>query len=280
MSEAKWLTDATTNRKLGFLGGKAGARKFCLFALACCRRVWRFLPDASRRAVEVGERCVEGAASREEREAAYEAATKARADAEAEAVQAQAARAAEEGSVPDPTDAVTPRGCAALAAAAAIQAAKHYLNESEARTGGPANPASNVTYLAFHAAGTAVDNGREAVMYEAQEQAAAAGADYTDEADEAVCNEEDRRQGILLHDVFGNPFRPAPLDPSWLAWKGGVIRKLAQAIYDDRAFARLPVLADALEDAGCTDAAILGHCRGPGEHVRGCWVVDLLLGKS
>ncbi len=55
---------------------------------------------------------------------------------------------------------------------------------------------------------------------------------------------------------------------------------LARSIYDDRAFDRLPVLADALEDAGCTDAAILDHCRGPGPHVRGCWVVDLILGKS
>ena len=70
------------------------------------------------------------------------------------------------------------------------------------------------------------------------------------------------------------------LDPSWLAWNDGAIRKMAQAIYDARAFDRLPLLADALEDAGCTDAAILSHCREPGEHVRGCWVVDLLLGKS
>jgi hypothetical protein len=56
--------------------------------------------------------------------------------------------------------------------------------------------------------------------------------------------------------------------------------KLAAAIYAERAFDRLPVLADALEDAGCTDAEILGHCRAGGEHVRGCWVVDLVLGKG
>ena len=55
---------------------------------------------------------------------------------------------------------------------------------------------------------------------------------------------------------------------------------MAQSIYDARAFDRLPLLADALEDAGCADADILSHCRTPGEHVRGCWVVDLLLGKS
>ena len=55
---------------------------------------------------------------------------------------------------------------------------------------------------------------------------------------------------------------------------------LAQAIYEERRFGDLPVLADALEEAGCTDADILSHCRGPGPHVRGCWVVDLLLGKQ
>jgi hypothetical protein len=55
---------------------------------------------------------------------------------------------------------------------------------------------------------------------------------------------------------------------------------LAQAIYEDRAFDRLPVLADALEDAGCTNSDLLGHLRGPGPHARGCWVLDLLLGKE
>ena len=80
----------------------------------------------------------------------------------------------------------------------------------------------------------------------------------------------------LLREAFGNPFRPRRQDPAWLAWNDGAIRKMAQTIYDDRAFDRLPLLADALEDAGCTDADILSHCRTPGDHVRGCWVVDLV----
>ncbi len=63
-------------------------------------------------------------------------------------------------------------------------------------------------------------------------------------------------------------------------WNDATIPKVAQAIYDDRAFDRLPILADALEDAGCDNADLLTHCRSGGEHVRGCWVVDLLLGKS
>ena len=84
----------------------------------------------------------------------------------------------------------------------------------------------------------------------------------------------------LLRDIFGNPFRPASINPSWLTWNDGAIGKIAEGIYDKRAFDRVPILADALEEAGCTDASILPHCRQPGEHARGCWVIDMLLGKS
>jgi hypothetical protein len=88
-------------------------------------------------------------------------------------------------------------------------------------------------------------------------------------------------QRWLFHELSGPClFRPVPIDRSCLAWNGGAVRKMAQRIYDDRRFADLPVLADALEDADCGDAAILAHCRGPGEHVRGCWVVDLLTGRQ
>ncbi len=84
----------------------------------------------------------------------------------------------------------------------------------------------------------------------------------------------------LLQDIFGNPFHKPSLDPAWLAWDNGLVRKLAQAIYDERAFERLPILADALEDAGCADADLLNHCRQPGMHVRGCWVIDLLTERA
>jgi hypothetical protein len=95
---------------------------------------------------------------------------------------------------------------------------------------------------------------------------------------------------VLLRDIFGNPFRPLPPRKgqrswqkklgAWLAWKDGTVAKPAQGIYEARAFDHLPVLADALEEAGCTDAALLGHLRGPGPHVRGCHGVDLLLGRG
>jgi hypothetical protein len=84
-------------------------------------------------------------------------------------------------------------------------------------------------------------------------------------------------QSDLLRDLFGNPFRPATVNPRWLT---STVTAFARTIYEDRAFDRMPQLADALERAGCTNADILAHCRQPGEHVRGCWVVDLILGKE
>jgi hypothetical protein len=93
-------------------------------------------------------------------------------------------------------------------------------------------------------------------------------------------SDELEAQASLLRDIFGTSLRAVVIDPTWLTWRGHTIPKLAQAIYDECAFDRLPILADALEDAGCDNADILNHCRQPGEHVRGCWVVDALLGKS
>jgi hypothetical protein len=84
----------------------------------------------------------------------------------------------------------------------------------------------------------------------------------------------------VLRCLFGNPFQPVTLAPQILWWSGGTVLKVAQTVYSERRFQDLPVLADALEEAGCTNAAILQHCRGPRPHFRGCWVVDLILGKS
>lgn len=84
----------------------------------------------------------------------------------------------------------------------------------------------------------------------------------------------------LLHDQFGNPFSPACLDPDWLMWENGTVVKLAQMIHDNQLFGDMPVLADALEDAGCLEEEILEHLRETREHGLGCWVVDEILGKS
>jgi hypothetical protein len=84
----------------------------------------------------------------------------------------------------------------------------------------------------------------------------------------------------LLREIAGNPFRPAKTFPGVLAWQDSTVVRMAQALYEERHFNDMPVLADALEDAGCDNADILNHCRGGGEHVRGCWVIDLLTGRT
>jgi len=86
-----------------------------------------------------------------------------------------------------------------------------------------------------------------------------------------------RSQCDLLRCVLGNPFRPVTAEARWLT---STAVGLAQTIYVERAFDRLPILADALEEAGCDDPDVLSHLRGDGPHVRGCWVVDLVLGKG
>jgi hypothetical protein len=81
----------------------------------------------------------------------------------------------------------------------------------------------------------------------------------------------------LLRDLFGNPFRPVVLSPSW---RTSTLVTLPETIHDERAFDRLPILADALEEGGCGSLELLAHSRSPRRHARGCWVVDLVLGKG
>jgi hypothetical protein len=84
-------------------------------------------------------------------------------------------------------------------------------------------------------------------------------------------------QARLLRDIFGNPFRPVPFSPSWHT---DTAVSLTRQMYESRDFSAMPILADALQDAGCDSEDILSHGRGPGPHVRGCWVVDAVLGKE
>jgi len=111
-----------------------------------------------------------------------------------------------------------------------------------------------------------------------------ASADYTEKRWEIARDGEDAAQSILLRDIFGNPLRPVSINPHWLT---PAVLSIAQAAYDNCNLpsgtldnARLAVLGDALEDAGCDNQNILNHLRQPGEHVRGCWCVDAILGKQ
>jgi len=84
--------------------------------------------------------------------------------------------------------------------------------------------------------------------------------------------------GGIDRDSFGGPARQPVIDPAWRDWQGGLIPHLARRIREEGRSEEMPVLADALEDAGCRDGPLLRHCRSGGLHVRGCWVLDALAG--
>jgi hypothetical protein len=124
---------------------------------------------------------------------------------------------------------------------------------------------------------------KQAVVVACLAQASAIGAamHFTDHCWRRKNVPEMKKLCQFFREIFGNPFRPVTIERDWLQYNDGVVVKLSQAAYEQRDFDNLPILADALEEAGCTDQDILGHCRQQEAiHVRGCFVVDLLLGKE
>jgi hypothetical protein len=147
--------------------------------------------------------------------------------------------------------------------------AEGYVTEAETEAAYATWGAACHEEAAIGAAKSTSDSAAQALSYEGQEAT------------------EQESQCRLLREIFGNPFRPVALAPTVLAWNDSTVARLAEAAYDQRHLpagtldnGRLVVLADALEEACCTDADILDHLRGPGPHVRGCWPVDLCLGKT
>ncbi len=250
----------------GFFDRRTSDRKLRLFACACCRRLWRFMDDAhckkivevsqwlgcgeslldlpldsSWKAVELAELAADEPVEPEKLRVASEAA-----DAFHVPPQ-QYAACYDPGMGPFDTE---------LMASGHTAYAAYYACDSDA-----ACAVSGVVWETAYAV---------AYLRTTEPRQTKAGGDTTERA--AHC--------ALLREIIGNPFRRITIAPAILSWHDATIPKVAQAIYDDRSFDRLPILADALEDAGCTNADILNHLRGPGPHVRGCWVVDLLLGKE
>jgi hypothetical protein len=251
MTEAEWLACAYPEPMLRFLRGKISDRKVRLFAAACCRHVWPSLTDQrSWQAVLTAEQYADGLAT-------ADALDGARADAEAAYHAAYEAFPAEDPRVRILEETEQSAWDAAVAAPlAAVQCAQ---------------PIRGVSY--------AVDLSWSCVAAAAWAALAADPGAW----DRAVRSEY-AGQAVLLRCVSGSPFRPAA---SELAWRTPALRDSAQAVYDERSLpegtldnTHLAALADALEGAGCTDAYIPTHCRGAGPHIRGCWVVDLLLGKT
>jgi hypothetical protein len=243
MTESEWLTGIDPNPMLKFLQyRRVSERKRRLFAASCCRRVWHLLLDErSRQAVEFAECCDDWSAVDRQRVGMCEAAFQAARD---------------------------------------LSARYRQLTDGDISSSHPLYREAWMYLRAANAATLTVhDNAWDSAVAASDWAAVATGLEMGGDADRYHRDGQAERQhqAGIVRDIFGNPFRPVTVDPSWLT---ADVRLLAAGIYEEKAFDRMPILADALQDAGCTNDDILSHCRSEGPHVRGCWVVDLVLGKQ
>jgi hypothetical protein len=263
LTEDQWLNGSSHYSLLRYLQQHrritkvpGGRRQLCLFKIACCRLVWdQIVDERSRHAVEVCERHIDGKARRTELAAAQSAAIEA--DEEAQQKFYAAFR-----QVDGSRDVVT------------------YLNHcatSAARWTAEAGLRSHVLSIVTIST-TQLQASRNPDWSWGQPPEKAAKT----EAVAKKASESLKGESILadlVRCIFGNPFQPAAIDEARLHGEGSTVKRMASAIYEDRAFDRLPILSDLLEEAGCTERAILNHCRDGKSHARGCWVVDALVQK-
>jgi hypothetical protein len=259
MTEAEWLAsndvsamyvflrDTTTLFRTRWAGYRAvprfafSERKSRLFAVACCRRILHLMPtDEARDCVQAAELYADGLITKDQLNGAVDASMR---SCEQDWRRRRAAR------VPSSRHTFE-RG--------ALDALDRVHRGESVRAG---------------VARAVAETWAFAAMFAAHEE-------YTAEKLHSLQASEAARQADLLRDMVGNPFRPSALDSVWLAWNDRCVERLARAAYEERAYQRLPILHDALLDAGCDDERLLAHCRTAEGHVRGCWVLDLLLGKE
>jgi hypothetical protein len=263
VTEAEWLacTDLRQGTDIGTvfepLRGKASRRKLRLFAVACCRRTWHLLPDDdARRAVEVAEQFADGRANRE----ALDEVARAMGGAGVRVHESIRKVARATGGAAEPARESADVGGARRVALWAYDVVASVCGED---TGPHATRRLDWTRGATRAMALACH----------MEWQATVGGPVPPDASLPYY--------ALLRDIVGPlPFRPVVIEPAWLRWNWGTVPAIARTIYEERAYHELPILADALMDAGCCNEEVLAHCRSPGPHVRGCWVVDLLLGRE
>jgi hypothetical protein len=236
MTEAEWLNATDPEPIIAFLTESGKERKLRLFNCACCRRIWPFLVEESRRQVEATEQCADGLLSAEEAEvsgkASYDSVVKLSETVDMDTVLYATQTIA---NVTDPTGAK------------------------------------------YVSSGVVTTVGVHAVPGDVRDREPHDEAAFT-EAATPHWEGERLAHVSLLRDIFGNPFRSVEFDAEW---RTSTAVLLAKQMYESRDFDAMPILADALQDAGCDNADILSHCRDAnGVHVRGCWVVDLVLGKQ
>ncbi len=276
-TEQEWLACGNPYFLLLSQDEKISDRKRRLFGCACCRRIWDLLDTTCRKLVEVTERLIDGAAGAKEFDAAR-----------------SAAHAAWDNLPTLPTDGL--QGVEVLLplffrGRTDPRTWKRTTQETfdffdEAHDAIRDNLALHLPYSAVFNATASIQRygamrpvGRADPIFAPDQARKARAGSPPDDATPwfAVLDAEEKEQTAIARDILGNPFRPVEVGPSW---RTAPVIALAQAIYEARCFGDMPILADALEEVGCTNHAILTHCRQPGEHVRGCWALDLILGKS
>jgi hypothetical protein len=250
MNVQAWLAGTDPQPMLEFLHGKASERKLRLFAVACCRRELHFVENEEwQRALETAEQYADWLVHDDELEAARERIALSR------------------DLVIVPFDALLAREITTTLVA---RVASWQVWNAGVRAG--------------HAQRRVLRQSRRDLRRQRRKgdgmTTEAWVASDPERARTTAEMEERRHQCEILRCTFGNPFRPVTLDTALLRWKQGMVVQLAQAIYEERHFQDLPVLADALEDAGCTNPDLLAHFRGPGPHVLGCWGLDTVLKKE
>lgn len=254
LTEAQWLSNTSPYVLLRYLQQHCvitrtvgGRRRLRLFCCACCRQIWPLLDDSGRRVVEMSEQFAQGLARKSALTLVWH---------QAQAVSGASMERMRRGVGDYPAD--------HLAATVNEIKLAHSLAQAAEWTASPRFAVRSAEIVSLVTASAVVQQRGELSQEENARSYEAAAA----------------RQCGPLRDIFGNPFRSVAVDPGWLAWRGGLVTSMARKMSETGDFSDLPILADAVEEAGCASEDILVHCRQSGEHVRGCWLIDLLLGKD
>lgn len=242
-------------------------RQLRLFLVGCCRRQWALFEDpVACHAVEVAERFADGLASAAEREEAHRG---------ARALYDEAQMGLIQGTWPEGRHralmTMHTTGAAFIACWTYPELIRKHNRYRGLRIGLP--PLEEPTDPAFRT--LRADKCQQSLVKAVEEDVVSSEQEL--QSGTARSKLERAAQADLLRCVAGSPFREVRFEP---AWRSDDVVGLARSIYEDRAFDRLPILSDALLDAGCNEDAVVTHCRDGRPHTRGCWVVDLILGMG